>query len=190
MDTHVRTSTTHETRASTPLAQPHASLPKKAHSAVITLDGVSSGRRRNDVRVRMAEPWQRPDWELATDEPPAIGGEETAPLPLCYFATGVATCFMTQVRNFARSRHLQVDGLEVAGHFEWKFIPGPNPREPYTAGPGAVRLDIELDSPSPLPDQLALIKAAAQGCFAEAMLVVPVLHRLRSDDAWITCDVD
>lgn len=182
-------STTEEAATTAPLEQPHASLPKKAHSAVITLEGVSSGKRRNDVRVRMAEPWQRPDWDLATDEPPAIGGEETAPLPLCYFATGVATCFMTQMRNFARARNVQVDALEVGGHFEWKFIPGPTPREPYTAGPGEVRLDIELGSPAPLSDQLALIKAAAQGCFAEAMLVIPVLHRLRSGDAWIICDV-
>lgn len=178
------------TTPTAPLDQYEASLPKQAHSAVITLDAVSSGKRRNDVRVRMQAPWERPDWELATDEPPSIGGEETAPLPLCYFATGVATCFMTQARNFARARGVQVAGLSVQGFFEWKFIPGPSPREPYTAEAGQVRLDIEMDSPAPFQDQRALIAAAARGCFAEAMLVVPVIHRLRSGDDWISCDVD
>jgi len=176
--------------ASSGLDTYESDLPKKAHSAVITLDAVSSGKRRNDVKVRMVNPWPRPDWELATDEPPSIGGEETAPLPLSYFATGVATCFMTQTRNFARARGVRVDGLSVQGHFEWDFIPGPTPREPYTAGAGQVRLDIDMDSPSPLADQQALIAAAARGCFAEAMLNVPVTHRLRSGDEWLTCDVD
>ncbi|QCB51778.1 hypothetical protein E5720_17745 [Rhodococcus sp. PAMC28707] len=86
------------------LDQYEVTLPKAAHSVVISLDAVSSGKRRNDVRVRMEEPWARPEWELASDEPSAIGGEETAPMPLSIFATGVATCFMTQVRNFARQR--------------------------------------------------------------------------------------
>ena len=174
----------------TPLNQYDVHLPKQAHSAIITLDASSSGKRRNDVRVRMEHPWKRPDWELATDEPPAIGGEETAPLPLCYFATGVATCFMTQARNFAKGRGVQVDGLRVEGFFEWKFIPGPTPREPYTAEAGQVRLDIEMDSPAPIADQRALIVAASRGCFAEAMLKVPVVHRLKSGDEWVLCDAD
>ncbi|MDJ0396391.1 OsmC family protein [Rhodococcus sp. G-MC3] len=157
---------------------------------VISLDAVSSGKRRNDVRVRMEEPWARPEWELASDEPSAIGGEETAPMPLSIFATGVATCFMTQVRNFARQRGVHVNSLSVAGSFEWKFIPGPSPREPYTAKSGSVCLDIEIDSPSPMTDQQALIAAASRGCFAEAMLNVPVNHRLKSGDDWISCDAE
>lgn len=111
-------------------------------------------------------------------------------MPLCIFATGVATCFMTQVRNFSRKRGVQVDGLKVAGTFEWEFIVGPSPSEPYTAAPGAVVLDIEMDTQASLDDQKALIAAAARGCFAEAMLSVPVLHRLKSGDGWVLCDVD
>ena len=111
-------------------------------------------------------------------------------MPLCIFATGVATCFMTQVRNFSRVRGVRVDGLSVAGSFEWQFNVGPGPREPYTAGAGRVRLDIEMYTESPLEDQQALIVAAARGYFAEAMLSVPVMHRLKSGNDWIVCDVD
>ena len=165
-------------------------LPKEDHAVIFTLDAVSSGKRRNDVRVRMTQPWQRPDWDLASDEPPAIGGEETAPMPLGIFATGIATCFMTQVRNCSRPRGVRVDGLSVEGRFEWKFNPGPSPRDPYTAEPGLIRLDIDIDTPSPLDDQRALIATAARACFAEAMLSVPVIHRLKSGEDWVICDVD
>ncbi len=164
--------------------------PTEAHAAVISITAVAGGKRRNDVRVRMTEPWPRRDWELTSDEPPQVGGEETAPMPLDYFATGVVTCFMTQVRSFARARDVRVDALSVDGRFEWRFIPGPNRRDPYTAAADVFRLDIDLQTPSSLEDQRFLIAAAARGCFAEAALSVPVLHRLRSGDDWITCEVD
>lgn len=176
--------------SSSSLDQVDVSLPKQKHAVAISLDAASSGKRRNNVRVRMAHPWPRPDWELSSDEPPAIGGEETAPMPLCYFATGIATCFMTQVRNFSKARGVQVDGLSVEGSFEWQFDVGPSPREPYTAEAGQVRLDIDMDTQSPIADQRTLIVAAARGCFAEAMLSIPVIHRLKSGDDWIVCDVD
>ncbi len=67
---------------------------------------------------------------------------------------------------------------------------GSSPRDPYTAEPGLIRLDIDIDTPSPLDDQRALIATAARACFAEAMLSVPVIHRLKSGEDWVICDVD
>ena len=163
---------------------------KQVLPVTFTLDAVASGKRRNDVSVRMTEPWQLRDWELASDEAPAHGGEETAPKPLGIFATGIVTCFMTQVRTFSRACGVRVDGLSVAGRFEWQLKPGPRPRDPYTAETGRFHLDIDMDTESSLEDQKALVASAARGCFAEAVLNVPVLHRLKTDDGWVTCDVD
>lgn len=154
------------------------------------LSAVSSGKRRNDVRVHMTQPWQLREWELASDEAPAHGGDESAPKPLGIFATGITTCFMTQVRTFSRACGVRVDGLTVDGRFEWQLKPGPRPRDPYTAESGVFHLDIDMEAEAPLEAKQALIAAAAKGCFAEAVLSVPVIHRLRQGDEWVLCEVE
>lgn len=154
------------------------------------LSATASGKRRNDVRVRMTRPWELQEWELASDEAPAHGGEESAPEPLGIFASGLATCFMTQVRTFSRACGVRVDGLHVDGRFEWKLKPGASPRDPYTAQPESFHLDIDIESEAPLEAQQALVATAAKGCFAEAVLNIPVRHRLRSGDEWIPCAAD
>ncbi len=184
------TTTSAGTTAPAPLGQVDGVQAREVLPVTFTLTAVSSGKRRNDVRVRMTEPWPLREWELASDEAPAHGGEETAPKPLGIFATGIATCFMTQVRTFSRACGVRVDGLQVEGRFEWQLKPGPRPRDPYTAETGVFHLDINMDTQSPMDDQQRLIAAAARGCFAEAVLKVPVMHRLKTDYGWVNCDVD
>lgn len=154
------------------------------------LTATASGKRRNDVRVRMTRPWELREWELASDEAPAHGGEESAPEPLGIFASGLTTCFMTQLRTFARACGVRVDGLRVEGRFEWMLAAGTRPRDPYTAQPESFHLDIDLESDATIEAQQALVVTAAKGCFAEAVLSIPVTHRLRSGEDWIDCDTD
>jgi uncharacterized OsmC-like protein len=154
------------------------------------LSATATGKRRNDVRVRMMQPLQRRDWELSSDEATAHGGEESAPTPLEIFAAGIATCFMTQVRSFSRAGGVRLDGLTVDGRFEWTLRPGARPADPYTAETGNFQLDIDMDSEASLESQQALVATAAKGCFAEAALNVPVSHRLRNGEDWVLCEVD
>lgn len=149
----------------------------------------ATGKRRNDLTVRMTRPWQLQQWPLASDEPPAHGGDETAPQPLALFAAALTTCLMTQIRTFARAASVPVDSLNVEGRFEWIMEAGSTSTAPYRARPGSFHLDIDLRTSASLDRQTALVAAAAAGCFVEAVLSVPVEHRLRDGDAWVLCPV-
>lgn len=147
----------------------------------------ATGKRRNDVTVHMTRPWALREWVFASDEPPAHGGDETAPQPLAIFAAALTSCFMTQVRTFARAASVPVESLDVRGRFEWVMEKGTKPTAPYRARPGSFHLDVDLQSSASLEDKQTLVATAAKGCFIEAVLSVPVEHRLRHGDDWVAC---
>ena len=151
------------------------------------LTAVALGKRRNEVQVGMVKPKLLRKWDLASDEAPFHGGDETAPKPLAIFATGIVTCFMTQMRNFAGDCGVEVRGLKATAAIDWTLQR--NGLKPYIALPGRMQIDLELDTDAPIEAQKLLVRTAAQGCFAEAMLRDPPLHRLRHDGDWIECDV-
>ncbi|WP_424630315.1 OsmC family protein [Bradyrhizobium sp. SYSU BS000235] len=152
------------------------------------LEGYSSGKRRNDVKVGMVEPARLQLWDLASDEGRFHGGDETAPKPLALFTAGVVTCFMTQMRTFARQCGVQVRGLNTKARFEW--YAQRNGQDPYVAHPNKFVLDIEFDTDSSLEAQKHLIRTAAKGCFAEQILSVDLVHRLKHGDEWVVCELD
>ncbi len=154
------------------------------------LEAHASGKRRNDVQVHMTRPWQLREWELSSDEPPDHGGDDTAPQPLVIFAASLATCFMTQFRTFARAGRVDIASLTVSGRFEWVMRRGARPAQPYTAQPGSFHLDIDLVSEADLAAKQALVATAARGCFVEAVLSVPVAHRIKHDGQWVDCPLD
>ncbi|QDM25943.1 OsmC family protein [Tardiphaga sp. vice304] len=151
------------------------------------LTGYSSGKRRNDVKVGMTEPERLQMWDLASDEGKFHGGDETAPKPLALFTAGVVTCFMTQMRTFARQCGVQVHGLSTKARFEW--FAQRDGQEPYVAHPNKFFLDIEFDTVSSLDAQKRLVRAAARGCFAEQILSVEIVHRLKHENEWIVCEL-
>ncbi len=151
------------------------------------LAAVAIGKRRNEVQVGMVRPRLLRKWDLASDEAAFHGGEETAPKPLAIFATGILTCFMTQMRTFARDCGVEVQGLRTTAAVDWTAQR--NGLAPYVALPGRMQIDIELDTQAPIEAQKLLVKTAARGCFAEAMLREPPLHRLWHGSDWITCNV-
>lgn len=157
--------------------------------AVFRAEATAVGKRRNDLSVTMEQPWQLKTWNLSSDECARLGGDEEAPMPLTYFAAGLVSCFMTQLRTFARHCAVEVHGLEVSGELVFIRENGPRPRDPYTAHPGRFRLDIDLNTPSPLAAQKRLVEVASRGCFVEAVLSIPVEHRLRTPDGWEICDL-
>jgi uncharacterized OsmC-like protein len=151
------------------------------------LTAIALGKRRNEVKTGMAAPFRLRTWDLASDEAPFHGGEETAPKPLSIFATGILTCFMTQVRTFARDCNVEVRSLSADAAMDWTLQR--NGTKPYVASPGRMQIDIRLDTDAPLEAQMSLIKTAAQGCFAEATLREPPLHRLWYGEEWVECDL-
>ncbi|WP_206995801.1 OsmC family protein [Trinickia mobilis] len=153
------------------------------------LEGYASGKRRNDVKVGMVEPERLQLWDLASDEGRFHGGDETAPKPLALFTAGVVTCFMTQLRTFARQCGVSVTGLKTNAKFEW-VAKRSGKNDPYEAHPNRFTLDIEFETDSPLEAQKRLVRTAARGCFAEQILSVDLIHRLRHEGEWVTCEVD
>jgi uncharacterized OsmC-like protein len=152
------------------------------------LEGYSSGKRRNDVKVGMVEPERLQMWDLASDEGRFHGGDETAPKPLALFTAGVVTCFMTQLRTFSRACGVKVSGLKTHARFEW--LAKRNGQDPYVAHPKQFVLDIEFDTDASLDAQKKLVRTAALGCFAEQIMSVEIVHRLRHDGEWVVCEVD
>lgn len=150
------------------------------------LSAIACGKRRNEVKVGMVQPKQLKVWDIASDEAPFHGGDESAPKPLSLFAAGILTCFMTQMRTFARDCNVEVRGLRANAGIDWTLT-----REgtrPYKASPCRMQIDIELDTDAPLAAQQLLVRTAAEACFAEATLREPPRHRLRHRGEWVECD--
>lgn len=152
------------------------------------LEGYSSGKRRNDVKVGMIEPERLMVWDLASDEGKFHGGDETAPKPLALFTAGIVTCFMTQLRTFARQCGVSVSGLNTHAKFEW--YAQRNGQEPYVAHPNRFVLDIEFETEASLEAQKRLVRVAAKACFAEQILSIDLVHRLKHGGEWVICEVE
>ncbi|MEO1223704.1 MAG: OsmC family protein [Pseudomonadota bacterium] len=156
----------------------------KHFEVVFDCEARSTGKMRNDIAVRMVEPFVE-SFEMATDEGPFHGGESSAPPPLAYFTAGLAGCIMTQIRAFAKRLRIPLDGVKVAARLHWRGEQVG--RDPYVTAPVGFSLDIDLDTTASVDDQLRLIAAAKKGCFIEQTLAQSntVDHRLRVGDDWI-----
>lgn len=122
---------------------------------------------------------------LETDEGKLHGGDASAPMPLHYFAAGVVTCLMTQMKAFAKRLRIPVENIEMNANFHWRLEQ--QGRDPYVSQPVGFDIDIDVDSDAPLDDLKRLIEAAKKGCFAEQALTLPceIGHRLKVGDDWV-----
>lgn len=121
---------------------------------------------------------------LQTDEGKLHGGDGSAPMPLHYFAAGVVTCLMTQMKASAKRLRVPIGGISMSASFHWRIEQ--SGRDPYTSEPVGFDIDIEVDGDAPVEDVKRVIDWARKGCFAERALAVPceVGHRLRVGDDW------
>ena len=122
---------------------------------------------------------------MPTDEGLYHGGDNSAPPPLAYFVTGVASCLMTQIRAFSKRLQMPVDSVEADAWFHWQGEQiGHNP---YSGRPQKIDLDIDIQSDQSATDLTRLVKAAKEGCFAKQSieLAFPISHRLKVDGNWV-----
>ncbi len=106
-------------------------------------------------------------------------------MPIHYFAAGVVTCLMTQVKAFAKRLRIPVNDIAMNANFHWRLEQ--QGRDPYVASPVGFDIDIEIDSDAPGDDLIRLVEAAKKGCFAEQTMVqaVDIGHRLKIGDDWV-----
>ncbi len=161
----------------------HDSAETKTFDVVYELSAVASGVMRNDVRGRMLEPVLDHIFEMATDEGGYHGGDGSAPPPLAYFTTGLVTCLMTQLRASAKRLRITIGLPKIDARIEWKGDQVGN--LPYVARGHEFRLDIDLQCETPLAEQKRVLEAATKSCVVEAILTVPIRHRLRIGDKWV-----
>lgn len=142
---------------------------------------------RNEVEGRCLAPANEfLPFAMATDEGPYHGGARSAPPPLAYFITGLATCFLTQMRAFAPAAGVRLDRIAVTARVEWEaHLDGSGP---YTAHGRAIVMDMDLDSPASLDALKTLVGIASRACYVEVLLALPVRHRLRRGGDWIDMD--
>jgi len=124
-------------------------------------------------------------FELATDEGGFHGGDGTAPPPLALFVAGLTGCVMTQIRAFAKRFKIELTDVTVNTKCHWKGEPSDDGA--YVGSPVGFHLDVVIDSPAPLDEQLRLLEAAKKGCFLEASLtnVCQITHRLKTQEGWV-----
>ena len=157
----------------------------KIHKVVFSCLGTAVGKMRNDLTVKMVQPWSE-TYAMATDEGKYLGGEGTAPSPLALFVASLVGCIMTQIRSSAKRSSFPLNDLEVEAIVEWEAHQVEN--NFYQAMPKGFRLDIDIDSDAPFENVKKLLGAARKSCFIEQTLGCKnaIQHRLRNDaGVWI-----
>ena len=157
--------------------------PKDPLTVTFKCAGNATGKMRNDLDVRMVEPFEE-QFTLETDEGPFHGGDATAPPPLALFVGGLTGCIMTQLRAFAKRMDVIIDDLQVETTVKWKWMPK---GRVYETAPESFDIDILLSSPSETKRQIELVNAAKKGCFIEQTLSVPntITHRIKTEQGFI-----
>jgi len=106
---------------------------------------------------------QMGDFVVRTDQPKALGGDESAVAPYDLFLAAIATCAGIYVLGFCQARGLATDGIALKQHVEF---------DPDTKLARHVKLDLEL--PPSFPEKYrAAVARAAEGCKVKKTLASP-----------------
>jgi putative redox protein len=134
-----------------PLFQATSSALRDApEAAVVTFRAASQQTLglRSDVQVRT--------FDIPVDEPPTLGGVDSAPNPVEYALVALATCQEITYRLHADALGIPLDGVSVTveGDIDLRgfFAVDASVRPGFTSIRGTVR----LDSPAPVEDLLRL----------------------------------
>ena len=90
---------------------------------------------------------------VKTDQPPAGGGEDSAPAPFSLFLASIGTCAGIYVLGFCRQRGLPTEGIRLVQRME---------RDPATHMVGKIGLEIQVPPDFPEKYKDALIRSAEQ----------------------------
>jgi ribosomal protein S12 methylthiotransferase accessory factor len=100
---------------------------------------------------------------IATDQPPQLGGEASAPTPFATFLAALGTCAGIYVLGFCRRRGLDTAGLRLVQRVAI---------DPESKLARRVELAIELPAGFPEQYRAAVVRAAEQ-CLVKKQLELP-----------------
>lgn len=90
-------------------------------------------------------------YTVATDQPPAGGGEGSAPTPFAVFLASIGTCAGIYVLGFCRQRNLPTEGIRIVQRMF---------SNPMTGMVGKVELEIQVPPTFPEKYRPSLIRSA------------------------------
>lgn len=90
-------------------------------------------------------------YTVATDQPPAGGGEGSAPTPFAVFLASIGTCAGIYVLGFCRQRGLPTEGIRIVQRMY---------SNPVTGMVGKVELEIQVPPTFPEKYRPSLIRSA------------------------------
>lgn len=90
-------------------------------------------------------------YTVATDQPPAGGGEGSAPTPFAVFLASMGTCAGIYVLGFCRQRGLSTEGIRIVQRMH---------SNPITGMVGKVDLEIQVPPTFPGKYRPSLVKSA------------------------------
>ena len=103
-------------------------------------------------------------YTVKTDQPPAGGGEGSAPTPFAVFLSSMGACVGIYVLGFCRQRGLSTDGIRV--------IQRAYPSQVYPGMVGTVQFEIQVPPDFPEKYYNALVRSAEQ-CAVKKHLEIP-----------------
>ncbi len=107
---------------------------------------------------------------VPTDQPPAGGGEDSAPTPFATFLSTIGTCAGIYVLGFCRQRGIPTDGIRLIQRMQ---------SDPTTRLVSDVQVTIEL--PRGFPDRYAeAVVRAAEQCAVKKHFEHPPVIRVDS----------
>lgn len=124
--------------------------PDGATIATFRVDSRQVAGLRSDVRIR--------GFEIAVDEPPTLGGKDTAPNPVEYALAALATCQEITYRLHADHLGIPLDAIAVSleGDIDLRGFFAVD--ESVRPGFQAIRGTVTLESSAP-PEELERLKA-------------------------------
>jgi putative redox protein len=101
---------------------------------------------------------------IQTDQPPAGGGQGSAPMPFTLFLASLGTCAGIYVLGFCRQRGLPTEGIRIVQSVE---------RNPATHMVSNIKLEINLPAGFPEKYREAVIRSAEQCAVAKHLQQPP-----------------
>ena len=104
---------------------------------------------------------------VPTDQPPAGGGQGSAPTPLATFLSTIGTCAGIYVLGFCQQRGIPTDGIRLVQRMQ---------TDPATRLVSDVQVTIELPAGFPAKYADAVVRAAEQCAVKKHFEHPPVIH--------------
>jgi uncharacterized OsmC-like protein len=112
-------------------------------------------------------------FEIMSDEPHYLGGQDEYPQPLTYMVAGLAFCLLTQLKKYAVMTKTEVTRAECFADFDFN-VNGSVLKDTIQASVESFRVRMIIDSPEPDEKVHRIIRLAKHGCFAEALVSTAV----------------